>query len=515
MNLYSKKQKWKIALLISAVVLIGFSLVYSNYLVNNLRKREKIPVKQWMGTLQKKAELITLTNETFEELKNEERENMKLWAKATEELVKPFDVNSNVDYTFYIEIIQANKDIPVILMNKDSSILNYLNIYDFNLDSIKQNNTEFGKQIIDSILLGELRKWGTSHEPIVVTIDRYQKQYVFYSDSRKIKTLVEKRNDLIASFNNEIIDNPNLVPVLFVNSETYEVIASNLPKSEINTPDKIADQIQAFLAENDAISVEISGKKGTLYYKNSKDLNYLKYFPIVQIVIVSLFFIIVYIAFSVFRKAEQNQVWAGMSKETAHQLGTPISSLMAWIQLLESNGVDKSLLIEMDKDVTRLNTIADRFSKIGSETKLENLDICATVQNIVDYLDKRSSTKILFVTEFENESMNALFSPVLFEWVIENICKNAIDAMGGEGNITLNIHQKLDDIIIDITDTGKGISPKNLKTIFNPGFTTKKRGWGLGLSLVKRIVEEYHKGKIFVLKSEKNVGTTFRIILKA
>ncbi len=515
MNLYSKKQKWKIALLISAVVLICFSLIYSNYLVDKLRKREKIPVKQWTETLQKKAELITLTNKTFEELKNEERENMKLWAKATEELVKPFDLNSNVDYTFYIEIIQANKNIPVVLMDKDSSILNYLNIFDYNLDSIKTNDPDHAKEIIESILLQKITEWSVTHEPIVVDIDKNQKQYVFYSDSRKIQELVEQRNELIEGFNKEIIDNPNLVPVLFVNKEDNSVIASNLDPSDIDTPEKVNAKIQEFMAENDGIDVTIDDKAGVVFFKNSKELTYLKYFPIVQIVMISLFILIAYLAFSVFKKAEQNQVWAGMSKETAHQLGTPISSLMAWIQLLEANGTDPSLLAELEKDVNRLNTIADRFSKIGSETQLEELNICANIQGIVDYLDKRSSDKIEFITDFEEQMMTALFSPVLFEWVIENICKNAIDAMEGQGKITVKIHRKMDDILIDITDTGKGIPSNSLKTVFNPGYTTKKRGWGLGLSLVKRIVEEYHKGKVFVLKSEKNVGTTFRIILKS
>ena len=515
MNLYSKKQKWKIALLISAVVLICFSLIYSNYLVDSLRKREKIPVKQWTETLQKKPELITLTNRTFEELKHEEREKMKLWAKATEELVKPFDPNSNVDYTFYIEIIQHNKNIPVILMDKDSSILNYLNIYDFNLDSIKLQFPDSSKKIINQILLEKVRMWSKTHVPIVVNIDKNQKQYVFYSDSRKIQDLVEQRNQLIEGFNKEIIDNPNLVPVLFLDKADYSVIASNLDSSEIDSPEKISAKMKEFMSENDGIDVKIDDREGIVFYKNSVELTYLKYFPIVQIIMISLFILIAYLAFSVFKKAEQNQVWAGMSKETAHQLGTPISSLMAWIQLLEANGTDPQLLSELEKDVNRLNTIADRFSKIGSETKLEELNICETIQGIVDYLDKRSSDKIEFSTKFEEPKMIARFSPVLFEWVIENICKNAIDAMEGQGKITVEIHRKMDDLLIDISDTGKGIPAGNLKTVFNPGYTTKKRGWGLGLSLVKRIVEEYHKGKVFVLKSEKNVGTTFRIILKS
>ena len=213
-------------------------------------------------------------------------------------------------------------------------------------------------------------------------------------------------------------------------------------------------------------------------------------------------------------KAEQDQVWAGMAKETAHQLGTPISSLMAWIQLLEADGVSPSTIVEMNKDVDRLNTITNRFSKIGSTAVLESENIVPVIEHSVDYLRHRISSQIEIVFETAAPSIHANVNVSLLEWVIENITKNAVDAMEGKGKITVSISHLEDDIFIDITDTGKGIPQAKLKTVFQPGYTTKTRGWGLGLSLVKRIVEEFHKGKIFVLKSEVNVGTTFRILLK-
>jgi signal transduction histidine kinase len=236
----------------------------------------------------------------------------------------------------------------------------------------------------------------------------------------------------------------------------------------------------------------------------------LQYFPYIQFIIIGLFVFIGYLIFSTFRKAEQNQVWAGMAKETAHQLGTPLSSLMAWIQLLEAQEIDPMIPREMQKDVERLEKVTDRFSKIGSGAKLEDTDLRITVKNVLDYLRLRISDKVSI--EFIGlEEVNAMHNPSLMEWVIENICKNAVDSMENVGSLIVTVHKSPEWAHIDIKDTGKGIPPNQLKTIFQPGFTTKKRGWGLGLSLVKRIVKEYHKGKVFVLESQEGVGTTFRI----
>jgi signal transduction histidine kinase len=228
--------------------------------------------------------------------------------------------------------------------------------------------------------------------------------------------------------------------------------------------------------------------------------------------VIGLFAIIGYLIFSTFRKAEQNKVWAGMAKETAHQLGTPLSSLMAWIQLLEAQGVDKMVTVEMQKDVDRLEKVTDRFSKIGSGAKLEDIDISATIRNVISYLRPRISDKV-DVTVTTSDSLSALHNAPLIEWVVENIAKNAVDAMEGKGELNINVQGTTEWVHIDITDNGKGIPSNQLKRIFEPGFSTKKRGWGLGLSLVKRIVKDSHKGNVFVLDSQLNTGTTFRISL--
>ena len=237
--------------------------------------------------------------------------------------------------------------------------------------------------------------------------------------------------------------------------------------------------------------------------------------PFVQLGIVMVFVVVAIFALLTSKRAEQNKVWVGLSKETAHQLGTPISSLMAWTEILRETYPDDSLLPEMDKDVKRLQLIADRFSKIGSLPELVPTSLTLVMTHVVEYMNRRTSAKVNMISDFPEEDVIVDVNASLFEWVIENLCKNAVDAMEGEGTITLHVEKADDKAIIEVADTGKGIKKKDLRNVFTPGFTTKKRGWGLGLSLAKRIVEEYHKGRIFVKNSELGKGTTFRIELHA
>ena len=239
------------------------------------------------------------------------------------------------------------------------------------------------------------------------------------------------------------------------------------------------------------------------------------YFPYIQLGVIFVFLLVAFFAFSGTKKAEQNQVWVGLSKETAHQLGTPISSLLAWVDLLKMRHQEDKLIGEMEKDVNRLRIIAERFSKIGSKPDLQIVSLNETLLNSVQYMTKRSSEKVAIKCHFPaDEHLFIQLNVPLFEWVIENLCKNAIDAMDGIGRIDINVLPKNEEVYIDVKDTGKGMDKRKFKVIFTPGFTTKKRGWGLGLSLAKRIIEEYHGGKIFVKQSELNAGTVFRIILK-
>lgn len=263
----------------------------------------------------------------------------------------------------------------------------------------------------------------------------------------------------------------------------------------------------------DPIEINILGDKQWIYYKDSALLYQLRYYPIYQLGFIGLFMFIAYFMFSASRKSEQNKVWAGMAKETAHQIATPLSSLMAWIELLKEKEGTESMVYEMEKDIKRLETITDRFSKIGSKSELQKVDVVHLIRQSVEYLKSRMPVNTLFTLDFPDKEIIIPINSILLEWVVENLVKNAVDAMKGRGEIKISITEDEKNLILNITDNGDGIDRSILKTIFKPGVTSKKRGWGLGLSLSKRIVEEYHKGSIFVMQSEKGVGTTFSIHL--
>ena len=315
---------------------------------------------------------------------------------------------------------------------------------------------------------------------------------------------------------NMVISNNTTIPVILADTLNNILSYNNLEVPKANPDEYIQHQLQEMKHKQQVIVIDLGGnEKQYLYYNDSILLYRLSWFPIIQLLIVTVFIIVAYLAFSGARRAEQNQVWVGMAKETAHQLGTPTSSLLAWIDLLKLKTSEASLIEEMSKDVSRLKMIADRFSKIGAHPDLIPTDLPSLINNTLDYLKVRSSKQVTF--EMQNKLSEDTWvgiNTVLFEWVIENICKNAIDAMEGKGTITISLQRQKKQIVIDITDTGKGMSRKLFKSVFEPGFTTKKRGWGLGLTLVKRIVEEYHHGKVFVAASQPGVGTTFRIMLK-
>ncbi len=252
-----------------------------------------------------------------------------------------------------------------------------------------------------------------------------------------------------------------------------------------------------------------------VYYGESALLKQIRYFPIVQLGVMALFIIVIVYAITTRNKSTQNQVWAGMAKETAHQLGTPISSLQGWVEMLKDMPGNEKIAAEMSKDVERLILVSDRFGKIGSTPQLEEKDLVTQVESMVSYIKRRAPDKVSFVVEtFGETEITGMINPPLFDWVIENLLKNALDAMDGKGSITISIKNETAQIIIDVKDSGKGISSKNIGNVFKPGFTTKKRGWGLGLSLSKRIINQYHKGELFVKQSEPGKGTTFRILLK-
>lgn len=313
-----------------------------------------------------------------------------------------------------------------------------------------------------------------------------------------------------------IIENNKTVPVILTDGHDNIIAATNIGQGKIEDPGFMALKLEKMKSYNDPIIIDLgSGFTNRIYYKDSIILSQLMYYPYVQLGFIILFIIASYLALSSSRKAEQNRVWVGMSKETAHQLGTPTTSMSGWIEILQNNYSDIPVIKELALDVKRLEKVTERFSGIGSKPSLTQENIKSLIQNSVNYLKTRSSSKVLFVLPFSpDEEINIPVNPALFEWVMENVCKNAIDAMEGDGSITIRIEETEKYAIIDVYDTGKGIPKSAYKKIFNPGFTTKKRGWGLGLSLAKRIIEEYHHGKIFVKSSEPDKGTCIRIMMK-
>ncbi len=285
-------------------------------------------------------------------------------------------------------------------------------------------------------------------------------------------------------------------------------------KNKYFDPDYFKEQLSLMKAHGRPFEIDLEkGKKNYVFYKESALLTELKYFPYIQLSVICVFLLVSYFAFNRSRRTQQNQVWVGMAKETAHQLGTPISALYAWMDHLHDKYTDEPVLAEMENDIHRLQMITDRFSKIGSTPVLEKHDVLDVIEAYILYFKVRVSKKINF--KIEGDHVNALLSVPLFEWVIENICKNAINAMRSEGNIDILIATQKNKVTIDIRDTGTGIPKFKWETIFQPGYTTRKRGWGLGLSLTRRIIDGYHKGDIFVKESEVGKGTTFRIILQA
>lgn len=391
MDIYLKRKRGKILLLISAILIGLSSLFYTNWLTDKMAQ--------------------------------EERKKVELWAEATKELIDAsIEVTSpemerlNTHFLNFLSLVATqNTTIPIIIVEKDGSL---------NIDA----NIKYSEGRKEEVLQKELKKMKERVEPIPIEL------------------------------------------------------------SENNTQ--------------------------LLYYSESSILRNLRFYPFIQLFVIVVFIAIAYFAFNATQRAEQNQVWVGMSKETAHQLGTPISSLMAWIEILKLQNIDETLIKEFEKDTERLERITERFSKIGSKPELFPTNLINTLNSTINYLKTRSSNKVIFKTSFsDQENIETPLNAALFSWVIENLCKNAIDAMENNGTITINVYKKENQIVIDVTDTGKGVPKSQFKTIFQPGYSTKKRGWGLGLSLAKRIIENYHNGKIFIKWSEIGKGTTFRIIL--
>ena len=333
------------------------------------------------------------------------------------------------------------------------------------------------------------------------------------------KLLVQDTSGLSDKLTILIITENKTIPIIVTDEKDKVLDHANLDSALVAQDSTyVYQKMKEFKSQNAAIewvNPTDSTERNIYYYGHTNLLNQVRYYPLVQLLIVTLFIVITITALTTGFKSTQNQLWAGMAKETAHQLGTPLTSLQGWVEMMKEMPGNEKMVVEVEKDVGRLKLVSDRFGKIGSTPRLENTELIAQINSVVEYIRKRAPGKVQFNVNTHGES--AIIVPLsapLFDWVIENLLKNALDAMEGKGQISVDIHNSSRGITIDVTDSGKGISAQNIRRVFKPGFTTKKRGWGLGLSLSKRIIENYHKGHIYVKHSEPGKGTTFRVVLR-
>lgn len=481
-----------------AAIIVFVSLWYTNVLVGKIAQEEQNKAKSWAEAIQRKAELVNYTQELFEKIREEETKRVKIWALATTEAGKP---DLDVDPTLVLEIITSNKTIPIIQTNSEFKITSSTNISEENpKDSIAMAR-----------LLQEMKLKGN-----FIKIDYAENafNYMFYGESSVFAELRDVLHDQIESFNKDITSNSASAPVIYATKTDSILGFGKLDSISMQYTSFVNGKIAEMKEANMPLEIHLNeNETNYIYYADSPLLIKLKYYPFVQLSVIGLFLVFAYYLFSTARKSEQNQVWVGMAKETAHQLGTPLSSLLAWVEVLRTKGVDDETIKELSQDIGRLETVTERFSKIGSNPNLEQHDVNLVISTTISYLKTRLSKNVKFSQTGSPGEVLASMNIPLLEWVLENIIKNGVDAIRGDGNIDIDIIDQSQFVYIDITDNGKGIPKGQRKTVFEPGFTTKQRGWGLGLSLTKRIIENYHSGKVFVKSSEIDQGTTFRIVL--
>jgi len=370
------------------------------------------------------------------------------------------------------------------------------------------------KQILffAAVFIGVGSLWYTSRLVRQIQTTERQKMELW---AEAVRIMDQANFDADLAFPFSVIESNTHIPVILTDSSGNILGHKNLDSLKSEDPVYMQRQLEQAMLENESLVINLGpDERQYLHYRDSILLRTLIYFPYVQLGVIILFILVSYITFSISRTAEQNEVWTGMSKETAHQLGTPISSLLGWMEILKDSELAPETVTELHKDAKRLEKITDRFSKIGSKPTLKEANLSSTLSGSLEYIRTRGPANIEYKEDLPEEPITAFFNETLFEWVIENLCKNATDAIGDRGRVILHAVQTDNHIIIDVEDTGKGIAKSKFKTIFKPGYTTKKRGWGLGLSLSKRIVETYHDGKIFVLSSDPGDSTIIRVMLK-
>jgi len=497
-----KTRKWNLVLAVAATLTFPILVWYSNRLMDKIAQDERGKIRIWADAIQRKADLITYSNDFFAFIAKEEEQHANQIAKT---IIKMGNAKKGEDLSYYLDFLAENTTIPLILTDDKGNITNTKNL-----------DNEYCKRINAPDKLQQVM----SEESYIRLPPIYyygnECVYVYYKESHIYTGLREYFSELINNFFTEIIDNSPALSIIVTDSSQEKILRyGNIDTTQIHDKQYVQNLINSMSSQNNPpIKISIGGTSNYVFYAESSILKTMRRFPVILILLFCLFLTIAYLLFRFARRSEQDRIWVGMSKETAHQLGTPISSLMAWTELLKNENVNPDILEEINKDLVRLENITQRFSKIGSMPKLEMNNINKLITDFINYFKSRTSAKIKFNIYTPENEINALVSKHLFEWVLENLCKNAVDAMNGEGTISIYVNESKKHIYIDITDTGKGIESKNQKRIFEAGYSTKSRGWGLGLTLSHRIINIYHSGKISLKRSAVGKGSTFRIKLE-
>ena len=482
--------KW-IALLLLVIMAVG-ALWYVHHMANQIRETEVAKIRMWANAVSQRASIVDASQQFFEQATLDEHRKMEIYTRILQSFNDP-DMRADMQFSLsYVNYIVDSSKTPLIITTTSDSII-----------TVPQ-------ELRGMKLQGDLLEEYSQNPPFTYSIwgiplTLYYKESAYHTQLRQVI------DDFSSSFVSDITNNAVLVPVIVVDSTMQKIDTAS-----VDTPSKLSSRIHDMANDNAPIEIKLFGNnKALVFYETTPLLKTLQWMPSVYFFIVAVLLFVTYNLFRTTRSMEQNRVWVGMAKETAHQLGTPISSLLAWTQYLRGKTLTEAYCDEMEKDLQRLSTITHRFSKIGATPELKEEDVKEVTIQSVTYLQSRVSKKVSFSVSFpEGESFIAPLNSYLFEWVVENLCKNAVDAMEGEGNITIVGSQNARNIFIDVSDNGKGMSTTLQKHIFDSGFTTKTRGWGLGLPLARRIINQYHKGRLYLKYSIPGQGTMFRIVLK-
>jgi len=500
MSISSKTRKNINSILFVASILVAVSAVWATLIiVRQISSDEHHKVRMWASSVQRKADLIEYSKNFFEQIERNERDKLQLWAEA---LSKMSFASSIAEFELYRQIVDENRTIPVIVTDQNFRILYCANM---EIDCSKIT-------FLRDTLLADF----TQHQPLRVPYMN-DSWYFFYKHPKAFVELQQILDEIIHSFMDEIVTNSIFAPILVVSKDEQTVVqAGNISSDLYMDPDILRSTLLRMRSQNTPIEFSISGDEAYLiFYESSIIVKRLAFLPIIAFVIFGIFIFFIILGMRITKQSENNKLWVGMSRETAHQLGTPLSSLIGWLELLKSQNIDENYLTEIEKDIDRLVVVSKRFSKIGSQPKMSTENIVQTVYKSIVYLQPRISQKIkLQVNVSPNAVMLTNVNVQLLEWVLENLVTNAVDAVGTkDGLIQIGITEHSKTIIIDVTDNGKGIPKNQWKLIFEAGYTTRSRGWGLGLPLCYRIIHHYHKGDVFVKHSVVGEGTTIRIVL--